>query len=185
VPRVASAPLTASPTSLAMAPTRGLSSPEAPDAAQDGREIALLAQVLDLEGIEGCRIGDGRDLLQGACLQASQICAQVSKSTLPFLTLSRARPNSCCRESRTSTSRAPFGNACILTDVDESRARVNTRPSPALRVARQPWPQRRCGESRRVADAMSARILRSRSILAVLSASMNLPYVCRSGERRR
>ncbi len=49
---------------------------ERTDATQDGSEIALLAQVLDLERLERHRISCGRNLRQGACLQASQIGAQ-------------------------------------------------------------------------------------------------------------
>ena len=46
------------------------------DAAQNRREIALLAQILDLEPLDLSRLGRGRDIAQGSLLEATQLGAQ-------------------------------------------------------------------------------------------------------------
>ena len=92
-PRAASAPLTASPTSLAIAPTRGRSSAgKRADPAQDGSQVALLAEVLDLKRFQGCGIGRGGNLRQGPLLQLSQIGAQAVEVHAAVLTCPRALP---------------------------------------------------------------------------------------------
>jgi hypothetical protein len=153
-PRSASAPLTASPTSLATAPTRGRSSAgSAPMPRRTAVRSPFLPRYWICSASSAAGSAAGRDLLQRPRLQASQVGAQAFEVHAAVPHSRRGRPRRHSENLEPSTPRSPGDESSRYHSPGESRGLDRIRPSRDDRLSR--VPSLRTGDASR-AQSVSA-----------------------------